>query len=93
MFVLILISILMDVNLQAEMEMVARGLAKHLKLEQREFLMNMLVGFCDEQSRKIAAEALGLVGLFGPYSPALLFLKPNLAVLFAKSHGMFDFYI
>ncbi|XP_024022116.1 uncharacterized protein LOC21407430 [Morus notabilis] len=44
-----------------EMEMVARGLAKHLKLEQREFLMNMLVGFCDEQSRKIAAEALGLM--------------------------------
>ncbi|GMN63517.1 hypothetical protein TIFTF001_032582 [Ficus carica] len=44
-----------------EMEMVARGLAKNLKLEQREFLMDKLVGFCDEQSRKIAAEALGLM--------------------------------
>lgn len=44
-----------------EMEMVARGLEKHLKLEQREFLMNMFLGVCGEDSRKIAAEALGLV--------------------------------
>lgn len=51
------------------MEMVARGLAKHLKLEQREFLMDKLVGFCDEQSQKIAAEALGLVSLLvAPFS-------------------------
>lgn len=48
--------------LQPEMEMVAQGLKKHLKMEQREFLMSMLVGFCSEQSQKRAAEALGLVG-------------------------------
>ncbi|POO03375.1 phosphoribosylformylglycinamidine synthase [Trema orientale] len=48
-------------ELSPEMEMVARGLEKHLKVEQREFLMNMLVGFCDEESRRSAAEALGLM--------------------------------
>lgn len=48
--------------LQPEMEMVARGLEKHLKMEQREFLMSMLVGICSEESQKRAAEALGLVG-------------------------------
>ncbi|KAK9932512.1 hypothetical protein M0R45_019747 [Rubus argutus] len=44
-----------------EMEMVARGLEKHLKMEQREFLMSMLVGICSEESQKRAAEALGLI--------------------------------
>ncbi|KAL5781064.1 hypothetical protein ACOSP7_006093 [Xanthoceras sorbifolium] len=44
-----------------EMEMVARGLEKLLKVEQREFLMNMLVGVCSEESHRSAAEALGLV--------------------------------
>ncbi|XP_062107737.1 uncharacterized protein LOC133818721 [Humulus lupulus] len=44
-----------------EMEMVARGLEKNLKLEQREFLMSMLIGFCDEESRRSAAEALGVM--------------------------------
>lgn len=48
--------------MQPEMEMVARGLEKHLKMEQREFLMSMLVGICSEESQKRAAEALGLVG-------------------------------
>ena len=52
-------------DLQPEMEMVARGLEKHLKLEQREFLMDMLAGFCEEEIRRTAAEALGLVSLFG----------------------------
>ncbi|XP_050373439.1 uncharacterized protein LOC126791079 [Argentina anserina] len=47
-----------------EMEMVARGLEKHLKLDQREFLMSMLVGICSEESQRIAAEALGLVSSF-----------------------------
>ncbi|TXG72884.1 hypothetical protein EZV62_001463 [Acer yangbiense] len=44
-----------------EMEMVARGLEKLLKVEQREFLMNMLAGVCSEESHRSAAEALGLV--------------------------------
>lgn len=43
------------------MEMVARGLEKHLKLDQREFLMSMLTGVCSEKSQRRAAEALGLV--------------------------------
>ncbi|KAH7572761.1 hypothetical protein JRO89_XS03G0008500 [Xanthoceras sorbifolium] len=52
---------MMDMILQPEMEMVARGLEKLLKVEQREFLMNMLVGVCSEESHRSAAEALGLV--------------------------------
>ncbi|XP_021833824.1 uncharacterized protein LOC110773604 isoform X1 [Prunus avium] len=43
-----------------EMEMVARGLAKHLKLNQRQFLMSMLVGICSEECQRRVAEALGL---------------------------------
>ncbi|XP_022767864.1 uncharacterized protein LOC111312116 isoform X2 [Durio zibethinus] len=43
-----------------EMEMVARGLEKILKVEQRELLMGMLVGVCSGESRRSAAEALGL---------------------------------
>ncbi|KAL4632471.1 hypothetical protein ACB092_04G053200 [Castanea dentata] len=44
-----------------EMEMVARGLEKHLTVEERLFLLNMLVGVCGEESRISATEALGLV--------------------------------
>ncbi|GAB2233310.1 hypothetical protein Droror1_Dr00002530 [Drosera rotundifolia] len=44
-----------------EMELVARGLEKHLRYEQREFLLKALVGACGEGSRRSAAEALGLV--------------------------------
>ncbi|XP_019184663.1 PREDICTED: uncharacterized protein LOC109179633 [Ipomoea nil] len=44
-----------------EMEMVARGLKKHLKLEQREFLMNTFKGICGESSGRSVAEALGLM--------------------------------
>ncbi|XP_038712147.1 uncharacterized protein LOC120006252 isoform X1 [Tripterygium wilfordii] len=44
-----------------EMELVARGLEKQLKVEQREFLMNMIVGVCGEESHRSAAEALGLM--------------------------------
>ncbi|KDP38719.1 hypothetical protein JCGZ_04072 [Jatropha curcas] len=44
-----------------EMEMVARGLAKHLKLEQRERLMNMFISVCSEESHRSAADALGLM--------------------------------
>ncbi|CAO2838431.1 unnamed protein product [Amaranthus hypochondriacus] len=43
-----------------EMEMVARGLQKHLKVEDREFLLTKLVSLCGEQSPRSAAEALGL---------------------------------
>ena len=50
-----------NVFLQPEMEMVARGLEKNLKVEQRLFLLNMLVGVCGEESRISATEALGLV--------------------------------
>ncbi|KAF7133327.1 hypothetical protein RHSIM_Rhsim09G0030700 [Rhododendron simsii] len=44
-----------------EMEMVARGLEKHLKVQQREFLMDTLVGVCGKGSHRSMAEALGLV--------------------------------
>ncbi|XP_050209697.1 uncharacterized protein LOC126660309 isoform X2 [Mercurialis annua] len=44
-----------------EMEMVARGLGKNLKLEQRELLMNMFVSVCGEESHRSAADALGLM--------------------------------
>jgi hypothetical protein len=54
-------SFMMDVFLQPEMEMVARGLEKHLKVEQREFLLNMFAGVCGEESHRSATEALGLV--------------------------------
>lgn len=57
----VLISV--DVVVQPEMEMVARSLEKHLKVEQREFLLNMLVGVCGEESQRSVAEALGLVSL------------------------------
>ncbi|XP_048334063.1 uncharacterized protein LOC107422081 [Ziziphus jujuba] len=44
-----------------EIEMVARSLEKHLKVEQREFLLNMLVGICGEDGQRSVAEALGLM--------------------------------
>ncbi|GMJ03279.1 hypothetical protein like AT2G43235 [Hibiscus trionum] len=46
-----------------EMEMVARGLEKILKVEQRELLMTMVVAICNcsEEIRKSIAEALGLI--------------------------------
>lgn len=44
-----------------EMEMVARGLARNLKVEQRELLMNMFMGVCSEESQRSAADALGLM--------------------------------
>lgn len=44
-----------------EMEMVARGLEKLLKVEQRELLMGMMLGVCRGESQRSAAEALGLV--------------------------------
>ncbi|KAG5530884.1 hypothetical protein RHGRI_025736 [Rhododendron griersonianum] len=44
-----------------EMEMVAQGLEKHLKVQQREFLMDTLVGVCGKRSHRSMAEALGLV--------------------------------
>lgn len=47
--------------LQPEMEMVARGLEKHLKVEQREYLMKMYVEMCGEETRRSVGEALGLV--------------------------------
>ncbi|KAK4356757.1 hypothetical protein RND71_022367 [Anisodus tanguticus] len=43
-----------------EMEMVARGLEKHLKVDQREFLMNNLLRVCGDGARRSVAEALGL---------------------------------
>ena len=48
--------------LQPEMEMVARGLEKQLRYEQREFLMNMVLAVSGEEDcHRSAAEALGLV--------------------------------
>lgn len=46
-----------------EMEMVARGLEKHLKVDQREFLMNSLLCVCGDGTRRSVAEALGLMYL------------------------------
>ncbi|KAI7729897.1 hypothetical protein M8C21_012930 [Ambrosia artemisiifolia] len=43
-----------------EMEMVARGLEKHLKLEQRVYLLKMLIGVSTEENRRSLVEALGL---------------------------------
>lgn len=43
------------------MEMVARGLEKHLKPEQREYLLKMLIGVSSEENRRSLIEALGLV--------------------------------
>ncbi|KAK7390713.1 hypothetical protein VNO78_18737 [Psophocarpus tetragonolobus] len=43
-----------------EMEMVRRGLEKHLKLEQRKHLMFLFGKVCGEESQSIAREALGL---------------------------------
>ncbi|KAI3723372.1 hypothetical protein L2E82_34894 [Cichorium intybus] len=43
-----------------EMEMVANGLEKHLKLEQREYLLKMLIGVSSEENRRSLVEALGL---------------------------------
>lgn len=48
-----------------EMEMVARGLEKHLKVDQREFLMNSLLHVCGDETRRSVAEALGLMYLKG----------------------------
>ncbi|KAL9237584.1 hypothetical protein vseg_012114 [Gypsophila vaccaria] len=44
-----------------EMEMVARGLQQHLSLDQREFLLTKLISVCGDESRRSAAEALGLL--------------------------------
>ncbi|KAK7343233.1 hypothetical protein VNO77_11823 [Canavalia gladiata] len=44
----------------AEMEMVSRGLERHLKLEQRKHLMFLYGKVCSEDSHRIAREALGL---------------------------------
>lgn len=41
--------------------MVARGLEKQLKVEQREYLMNMFIEVSGEGSYRSVAEALGLV--------------------------------
>ncbi|KAI4334740.1 hypothetical protein L6164_013452 [Bauhinia variegata] len=43
-----------------QMEMVARGLEKHLKQEQREHLMDVFAKVCGDDSHRIAREALGL---------------------------------
>ncbi|KAK6920945.1 hypothetical protein RJ641_014623 [Dillenia turbinata] len=44
-----------------EMEMLAQGLEKHFKEEQREYLMKMLMEVCGEELRCSAAQALSLV--------------------------------
>lgn len=44
-----------------ELEMVALGLEKHLKVEQRKFIFDILVKSCGEECRRSVAEALGLV--------------------------------
>lgn len=46
--------------LQPEIEMVASGLRKNLKLEQREHLLNLLEEVSNSEGRRIAAAALGL---------------------------------
>ncbi|CAJ1977789.1 unnamed protein product [Sphenostylis stenocarpa] len=46
-----------------EIEMVSRGLEKHLKLEQRKHLMFLFGKVCGGESHTIAREALGLIHL------------------------------
>ncbi|PHU05394.1 Beta-1,3-galactosyltransferase 7 [Capsicum chinense] len=43
-----------------EIEMVARGLEKHLKLDQREFLMNSFPPVCTDETRRSKVVAFGL---------------------------------
>ncbi|KAJ4968908.1 hypothetical protein NE237_015609 [Protea cynaroides] len=43
-----------------EMEMVARGLAKHLRTDQREFLLTRYMDICGVENQQSVAEALGL---------------------------------
>lgn len=61
--------------LQPEMEMVARGLARNLKVEQRELLMNMFMGVCSEESQRSAADALGLVCPLLSFPDSFFFLE------------------
>ncbi|KAH7681324.1 hypothetical protein IHE45_05G050900 [Dioscorea alata] len=48
-----------------EMEMVASGLKKHLRIDQRKRLLNLFVEVCGAEGQKIAAEALDLMHLNG----------------------------
>lgn len=64
------------VILQPELEMVARGLEKLLKFEQREILMNMLTGVCSEESHRSAAEALGLLHVCLSSLPEIVIVFP-----------------
>lgn len=48
-----------------EMEMVAAGLKKNLRVEQREHLLSLIKGVYGAESQKIAAEALGLIDFRG----------------------------
>lgn len=73
--------------LQPEMEMVARGLGKNLKVEQRQLLMNMFVSVCSEESHRSAADALGLVCPFFS-SVEFIFLTQN-----AELQGMFGIWL
>ncbi|RXI00747.1 hypothetical protein DVH24_000981 [Malus domestica] len=78
-----------------EMEMVARGLEKHLKLDQREFLMSMLTGVCSEKSQRRAAEALGLnldqqfLGLDGEIMDAVCDLRELLAMMMMNNKSSY----
>lgn len=43
------------------MEMVASGLKKNLRIDQRKHLLNLFVEVCGAEGQKIAAEALDMV--------------------------------
>lgn len=47
--------------LQPEIEMVANGLKKNLRIEQRKHLLALFRGVCSSKCQRIAEEALGLV--------------------------------
>ncbi|WMV48603.1 hypothetical protein MTR67_041988 [Solanum verrucosum] len=70
-------------SLQPEMEMVARGLEKHLKVDQREFLMNSLLHVCGDETRRSVAEALGLWRLLS-ISPVLVLCERIFALQLCK---------
>lgn len=61
------LTLTVGISMQPEMEMVSRGLEKHLKLEQREHLMFLFSKVCGEDSQRIAREALGLVQTCTPF--------------------------
>ena len=74
--------ILVYILVQPEMEMVARGLEKNLKLEQREYLLKMITGVSSEENRRSLVEALGLVCLLASMSTVVCISLSRISTTF-----------